>query len=106
MPTMPHISLPVLYSEAWFFPPSRSGRCWGTPRPPAEGSFRTPLGRYCGPPGVAGSSPPRRRLEPAHHGAQLFADLLDAVLALAAAHGVEGGAAGLVLEDPFAGEGA
>ena len=44
------------------------------------------------------------RVNPRHHRPQLFADLFDLVLAVAAAHGLERGLVGLVLENPFLGE--
>src|SRR3990172_5739257 len=48
----------------------------------------------------------RLLLQPAHHGAQLGAYLLDRVLRVDSTQGQEAGPARLVLQDPLAGEGA
>src|SRR5579883_2350517 len=45
-------------------------------------------------------------IEPGHHRAQFLADLLNLMLGVGAAHGLEAGLAGLVLQNPGSSEGA
>src|SRR3972149_3942457 len=71
-------------------------RCQAAP-PPLGGPKRS---------APTGYGPSLLLLQPGHHGPQLRPYLLDRVLGVLATQGQEAGAAGLVLQDPLAGEGA